>query len=141
MDDRQHDDLHAPDVASSRSDDDAPVTHGTTGSAPAKKTVLVVEDDEAVSSLLVALLEDRGYDAVPALDGQTAIELARRLVPHLITLDLALPGSDGHEVLESLKSDPRTRDIPVVVISAFASLKPGHSGLRCPPLARASKSA
>jgi len=89
-----------------------------------KKTVLVVEDDEAVSSLLVALLEDRGYAAVPAMDGRTAIDLAGKLLPHLITLDLALPGADGHEVLERLKSDPRTREIPVVVISAFTQILP-----------------
>ena len=89
-----------------------------------KKLVLVVEDDEAVSSLLVALLEDRGYAAVPAMDGRSAIELARKLAPHLITLDLALPGTDGHEVLESLKANPETRDIPIVVISAFTQILP-----------------
>ncbi len=103
----------------------ATTTSGGPGaeSAPVK-TVLVVEDDEAVSSLLVALLEERGYAAVPALDGRTAIELARKLQPHLITLDLALPGTDGHEVLESLKADPKTRDIPIVVISAFTQILP-----------------
>jgi len=90
----------------------------------AKKTVLVVEDDEAVSELLVALLEDRGYRAVPALDGRRAIELARELTPHLITLDLALPGTDGHAVLETLKADATTRDIPIVVISAFTQILP-----------------
>ncbi len=89
-----------------------------------KKTVLVVEDDEAVSGLLVALLDDRGYNAVPALDGQAAIDLARKLRPHLITLDLALPGTDGHAVLEHLKADERTRDIPIVVISAFTQVLP-----------------
>jgi CheY-like chemotaxis protein len=92
--------------------------------ADARKTVLVVEDDEAVSSLLVALLEDRGYGAVPALDGRSAIELAGKLLPDLITLDLALPGTDGHEVLSRLKADPRTRDIPIVVISAFTQILP-----------------
>ena len=92
--------------------------------ALARKTVLVVEDDEAVSSLLVALLDDRGYAAVPAMDGKSAIELARKLCPHLITLDLALPGTDGHEVLENLKANPETRDIPVVVISAFTQILP-----------------
>lgn len=90
----------------------------------AKRTVLVVEDDEAVSDLLVTLLEDRGYRAVPALDGQSAIDLARELRPHLITLDLALPGTDGHTVLEYLKADERTRDIPIVVISAFTQVLP-----------------
>jgi len=102
---------------------------GSSGVSPTpdvspKKTVLVVEDDEAVSGLLVALLEDRGYAAVPAYDGRSAIELAGKLLPHLITLDLALPGTDGHEVLESLKSNPTTRDIPVVVISAFTQILP-----------------
>ena len=89
-----------------------------------KRTVLVVEDDEAVSELLVALLEDRGYNAVPALDGRRAIDLARQLKPHLITLDLALPGTDGHGVLETLKADATTRDIPIVVISAFTQILP-----------------
>ena len=89
-----------------------------------QKTVLVVEDDEAVSSLLVALLEDRGYAAIPALDGRSAIELAREHQPDLITLDLALPGTDGHEVLRSLKTHPSTRDIPIVVISAFTQILP-----------------
>ena len=93
-------------------------------SAVPKKLVLVVEDDESVSSLLIDLLEDRGYDAIPAMDGQSAIELARKHQPHLITLDLALPGSDGHEVLASLKADARTRDIPIVVISAFTQILP-----------------
>jgi len=92
--------------------------------ASKRRTVLVVEDDEAVSELLVALLVDRGYHAVPAMDGQQAIALARKLRPHLITLDLALPGADGHEVLERLKADPSTRDIPVVVISAFTQILP-----------------
>ncbi len=88
------------------------------------RTVLVVEDDEAVSGLLVELLKDRGYIAIPAYDGQSAVRLARQFRPHLITLDLALPGTDGHVVLESLKADPATRDIPVVVISAFTQVLP-----------------
>lgn len=88
------------------------------------RTVLVVEDDRAVSSLLIDLLQDRGYHAVPAFDGRTAVRLARQLKPHLITLDLALPHLDGHGVLERLRLDPDTRDIPVVVISAFTQILP-----------------
>jgi CheY-like chemotaxis protein len=89
-----------------------------------RKIVLVVEDDEAVSGLLLALLDERGYDAIAAFDGQSAIALARKHQPHLITLDLALPGSDGHDVLANLKADPRTSDIPIVVISAFTQILP-----------------
>ncbi len=88
------------------------------------RTVLVVEDDDAVSALLVDLLNERGYHAVPAFDGRTALSLARRLKPHLITLDLAVPGIDGAGVLQRLKADPGTRDIPVVVISAFTQILP-----------------
>jgi DNA-binding response OmpR family regulator len=89
-----------------------------------KKRVLVVEDDRPVSELLVALLEERGFHAVAAYDGASAIHLARKVRPHLITLDLALPGTDGHAVLESLKADASTRDIPIVVISAFTQILP-----------------
>ena len=92
-----------------------------------KKWVLVVEDDRPVSELLVALLEERGYHAVAAYDGASAIQLARKVRPHLITLDLALPGTDGHAVLESLKADASTRDIPVVVISAFTQILPDET--------------
>jgi CheY-like chemotaxis protein len=88
------------------------------------RTVLVVEDDEAVSSLLVDLLRARGYNAVPAFDGKSALSLARKLKPHLITLDLALPGIAGPVVLERLKADPDTREIPIVVISAFTQILP-----------------
>jgi CheY-like chemotaxis protein len=114
------DDPSLDSVADRTADDPEPALAPTSG----RKTVLVVEDDESVSSLLVALLEDRGYSAVPALDGKSALELARRHEPHLITLDLALPGTDGHDVLASLKADPRTRDIPIVVISAFTQILP-----------------
>jgi CheY-like chemotaxis protein len=88
------------------------------------RTVLVVEDDDAVSSLLIDLLQERGYHAVAAFNGKTALKLARQLKPHLITLDLALPGLDGQLVLQRLKADPDTRDIPVVVISAFTQILP-----------------
>jgi CheY-like chemotaxis protein len=118
------DERHATEAPHAASDDGTSAQADRAADALVKKTVLVVEDDEAVSSLLVALLEDRGYVAIPALDGKSAIELARKHEPDLITLDLALPGTDGHEVLANLKSNPRTRDIPVVVISAFTQILP-----------------
>ena len=88
------------------------------------RMVLVVEDDHDVSNLLLELLQDKGLKAVPAFDGDSALALARKLKPHLITLDLALPTIDGHDVLEKLKSDPETREIPIVVISAFTQILP-----------------
>jgi len=124
VDQEQHEVMQATNSENDSPDGSPTDAIGQSRPDSARKTVLVVEDDEAVSSLLVALLEDRGYVAVPALDGRQAIELARKLTPHLITLDLALPGTDGHEVLENLKANPETRDIPVVVISAFTQILP-----------------
>ena len=124
MDQGQNDEMQPASSPEEWHNADQPTSAGPPREAPARKTVLVIEDDEAVSGLLIALLEDRGYAAVPAMDGKTAIELARKVDPHLITLDLALPGTDGHEVLENLKANPETRDIPVVVISAFTQILP-----------------
>jgi CheY-like chemotaxis protein len=121
---RSRDEMHAADRSNDWDDDAPPDEAPPSKERVPKKTVLVVEDDEAVSSLLVALLEDRGYAAVPAMDGRAAIELAVKVMPDLITLDLALPGTDGHEVLARLKADPKTRDIPIVVISAFTQILP-----------------
>ena len=114
--------MHAPVRSVTDPPDDS-----TTAIAPEsqpQRTVLVVEDDEFVSGLLIELLQERGYKAVPAHDARTAISLARQLKPHLITLDLALPAMDGPAVLQRLKMDPVTRDIPIVVISAFTQILP-----------------
>lgn len=92
--------------------------------AASRGTVLVVEDDEAISELLVLLLREHEYDARPAYNGRSAIRLARQLKPDLITLDLALPGLDGQSVLKRLRIDPKTREIPVIVISAFTQIVP-----------------
>ena len=124
MDRERDNEMHAVDTSDAWDDDASMPTKDVEAEPSLRKTVLVVEDDEAVSSLLVALLEDRGYAAIPAMDGRTAIELARKHEPHMITLDLALPGTDGHEVLANLKYHPGTRDIPVVVISAFTQILP-----------------
>jgi CheY-like chemotaxis protein len=89
-----------------------------------RRLVLIVEDDEGVSSLLSTLLDERGYHTVVARTGRAALRLARQRKPQLITLDLGLPGLDGRAVLERLKSDPATRDVPVVVISAYTQILP-----------------
>lgn len=84
-----------------------------------KKLVLVVEDDRATSDILMQALEEEGYRCVPATDGHFALQMVRELRPHLITLDLDLPDLDGHSVLHSLRSAEDTRNIPVVVVSAY----------------------
>lgn len=81
------------------------------------KKILIVEDDEFLRSLNAKRLETEGFKVVVAVDGQNAIDLIPKELPHLIFLDLLLPGIDGFEVLKKIKADPTTKDIPVVVFS------------------------
>jgi CheY-like chemotaxis protein len=79
--------------------------------------VLVVEDDQQAWQLLAHHLSEAGYRVTRAPDGEQAVEMARRLKPHAITLDILLPDQDGLKVLTRLKGDPETRGVPVIVIS------------------------
>lgn len=79
--------------------------------------VLVVEDDLPTSELLTIHLTQTGYRVTHAYDGIEAIEKAVGLQPFAITLDIMLPKKDGWEVLQDLKANPLTRDIPVIIHS------------------------
>jgi PAS domain S-box-containing protein len=92
-----------------------------------RPVVLVVEDEKAATDLLVDYLSENGYAVAHARNGAEAIELARRLRPAAITLDIILPDTDGLEVLATLRSLPETRDIPVVVVSITDNRELGFS--------------
>ncbi len=81
--------------------------------------VLIVEDDRQFSNLLSLYLRKEGYDPVQHYQGPGVLDCAREIKPALITLDVMLPGQDGWEILQRLKSDPETMDIPVLIISAL----------------------
>ena len=83
-----------------------------------KGTILVVDDTPANLRLLMALLGERGYRVRPATDGAYALSTASAEPPELILLDIVMPDMDGYQVCEQLKADVRTRDIPVIFISA-----------------------
>jgi PAS domain S-box-containing protein len=88
-----------------------------TAAYDARPIVLVVEDNLQAAELLVRQLDHGGFRTEIALGGVEALAKARELRPIAITLDILLPGLDGWDVLEQLKRDAVTRDIPVVVIS------------------------
>ncbi len=79
--------------------------------------VLVVEDDPQTNELISTWLHDASYRVARAYDGEQALEMAGRLDPYAIILDILLPKVDGWRVLEQLKADPATREIPVIVVS------------------------
>jgi len=94
---------------------------GTSGeiTLPSSGIVLVVEDSRQFSNLLAFYLRQEGYTPVQHYDGVGVLDRARELKPALITLDVMLPDVDGWDVLRALKSDPQTKDIPVLVISVL----------------------
>jgi signal transduction histidine kinase len=81
------------------------------------KLVLIVEDDPDASALLSQTVTSAGYRYRVAPSGSVGLELARQLQPAAITLDVMMPGMDGWRVLQALKADPRTQEIPVIVCS------------------------
>jgi len=80
--------------------------------------LLVVDDTPANLNVLCELLEAEGYNLSIALNGPDALEIARETGPDLVLLDVMMPGMDGYEVCCRLKDDDRTRDIPVIFITA-----------------------
>jgi signal transduction histidine kinase/CheY-like chemotaxis protein len=87
------------------------------GRADGTGTVVVIDDDRRSIDLLTVYLEAAGLRVVSASDGRRGVELIRALKPAIVVLDILLPGLDGWQVLESLKADPTTAAIPVVVVS------------------------
>jgi signal transduction histidine kinase/DNA-binding response OmpR family regulator len=89
--------------------------------------VLVVDDDPAVRDLLARSLSKEGLRVETAANGAQGLELARRLRPQVITLDVMMPGLDGWGVLAALKADPLTADIPVVMMTIVDERNLGFS--------------
>ena len=85
------------------------------------KVILIVEDDEILLRALYMQFKGAGYTLASAEDGEVAMEIAQRIHPDLILLDLLLPKKDGFEVLHDLKSDPKLKNIPVIVLSNLGS--------------------
>ena len=92
------------------------------GASRAKRTVLHIEDNPAHHKLVQTILANRhDLEVLAATEGNRGIELAQRHLPDLILLDLWLVGMQGDEVLRQLKAHPRTRHIPIVMLSADAT--------------------
>ena len=84
----------------------------------AQKIVLVVDDASSTTQLLKAMLEVEGYEIAMAENGREGLALTRGIKPDLVILDVVMPEMDGYEVLQTLKGDPATKDIPVVMLTA-----------------------
>ncbi len=83
-----------------------------------KAEILIVEDHPTMREAMRMVLEHEGFEIREAGDGQAALALVRERPPDLLFLDLNIPGASGSDVLRRLKSDPATRDVRVIVITA-----------------------
>ena len=82
--------------------------------------ILLVEDNEMNRNMLSRWLKRKGFIITMAVDGDEGISLARKESPDLILMDMSLPGTDGWQASKILKSDPETRVIPILGLSAHA---------------------
>jgi CheY-like chemotaxis protein len=86
---------------------------------PKRKRVLIVEDNHLDSALFGALLESQGNEVLKAGNADDGLRMARAEDPDLIIMDVRLPGMSGLEATRTLKNEDATRDIPIIVTSAY----------------------
>ena len=101
---------------------DPALSPAVAGSAPvpARKCILIVEDNPLNMKLFSAMIAAQGYDILQAADGAHGLDLAQHRHPDLIIMDIQLPSMSGLDVTRNLKADTATRDIPIIATTAFA---------------------
>ncbi len=95
-----------------------------------KQKVLVVEDDKFLRELILQKLAKEGYETSEAIDGEEGIKKIKEEKPHLILLDLILPGIDGFEVLSRMRDDSAVSSIPVIILSNLGQKEDVEKGLK-----------
>ena len=84
------------------------------------KSIIYIEDEQEMIDLVRLILGRKGFEVKGAIGGQQGLDMILEDVPDLVLLDLMMPDMDGWEVYQQMKADGRTRDIPVIVITAKA---------------------
>ncbi|GMR11436.1 MAG: hypothetical protein BMS9Abin28_2268 [Anaerolineae bacterium] len=81
--------------------------------------ILIVDDNQAMVEALSIVVSARGHDALTALSGEEALNLVESEMPDVMLLDLTMPGIDGFETLDRLRTMPKGKDLPVLIITAL----------------------
>jgi two-component system, OmpR family, alkaline phosphatase synthesis response regulator PhoP len=92
------------------------------GSGPLTGRILIADDNLQNRELLEAYLADDGHEILMASDGRQTLEVAHEREPDLILLDIMMPKMSGYEVCEKLKSDAKTKNIPVLMVTALREM-------------------
>ncbi|MGI8907793.1 MAG: response regulator transcription factor [Candidatus Sumerlaeaceae bacterium] len=93
-----------------------------------RKKILIADDEEDIKIVVKFFLESRGYEVLTAFDGLDAISMCETENPDLLLLDVMMPVMSGFEVARRLKANPKTADIPIIMLSAASqagSIKEG----------------
>jgi CheY-like chemotaxis protein len=92
--------------------------------------ILVVDDEQHIVMILKDSLEFSGFQVVTAADGVEALQVFEKENPELVVLDIGMPKLDGWEVCRRLKTDPKTRDVPVIILTAYAQTSDQRKGVQ-----------
>lgn len=94
------------------------------------RTVLIIDDSRTVVHALKTILEQAGYSTLAASDGKRGIELAIEYQPDLILMDIVMPGINGFKATRLLRKQPRTEDIPIIIMSGNEQATEKFWGMR-----------
>jgi DNA-binding response OmpR family regulator len=92
--------------------------------------ILIIEDDKFLRELITQKLVKEGYETSSAVDGEEGVKKIKEEMPHMVLLDLILPGIDGFEVLTKMKEDPALGSIPVIILSNLGQKEDIERGLK-----------
>ena len=82
-----------------------------------KVKILLIEDEEMLANMYEVKFQNEGFEVVKALDGATGLELSKTVGPDMVLLDVIMPKMDGFSVLKSMREDPVTKDLPVMLLT------------------------
>jgi CheY-like chemotaxis protein len=91
------------------------------GKTKRDKTILIIDDEPDIVTYLRLLLENHGYEVISASDGQEGLDLAKREKPDLVCLDIMMPRKTGVALYQEIKTDPKLKKTPCIIISAYES--------------------
>jgi CheY-like chemotaxis protein len=103
---------------------DSQITPPTQNPTPQRRPILVVDDEPAIVAMLQDVLEDAGYAVLTANNGRAALAVAQQSMIALVFTDVMMPQMDGDTLCQALRADPRTTNLPIILMTAAGHTRP-----------------